>query len=573
MENSHDYLTFFGDDGTRYVYSGLGSHTGHFDSHKYSVWQDIFCWPVLPGYQYLKFLFSSDGSYQQRGFYANYTIVNDTKDVMGERPMNCSPQTFRCFTSRNCIDENNKCNYRADCNDRSDELYIHARCIDHGRQQPGIEGCDFPSPGCDFDMFGWITQRSNYDPDYLQDHSQMESAGGSSSKYAKAVTFPNNDQALLCQKHALRLEPGIYCLSFWYWMHGDDVGELHVYKNTRDKLRMWPLWSRRGNFGDTWKHGQLQLHFPLHTNDIKWTFVALQGTDRDAFIALDDISFYDGPCRSPNDDIACNFEETLCGWQLIGTEEAHFVAKPHGENTASFIPRGLALSVPFGPDNGIISPVVRFHTATVGCLVLFYSTSGEQYNGNLELQITRVGVDGVKTIFHTGGGHPGWNLAKLEFPRGDKPFWIKIQASANFSIIDELAYFPGHCYSIQPGSCRPGEMRCKLGKCIDVSKRCDGVPDCPDGEDESHTYSACSSLFTDCDASQFACHNGDCIDRAKRCDGIHDCSRLEDETGCYQRTAIYPDHSLSPGAVAGIVIGIAVILAIVVAKLFLMMFR
>lgn len=52
-------------------------------------------------------------------------------------------------------------------------------------------------------------------------------------------------------------------------------------------------------------------------------------------------------------------------------------------------------------------------------------------------------------------------------------------------------------------------------KCVAMSRRCDGTPDCGDRSDEAN----CNS--TDC--SGFKCKNGNCIEKSWVCDRMNDC--------------------------------------------------
>ncbi|XP_037550324.1 SCO-spondin-like [Nematolebias whitei] len=76
-------------------------------------------------------------------------------------------------------------------------------------------------------------------------------------------------------------------------------------------------------------------------------------------------------------------------------------------------------------------------------------------------------------------------------------------------------------------SCSPGEFQCANGKCLPVTRVCDGRLDCgfADGSDEQD----CGVV---CDEGEFLCPGGRCILYIHRCDGHDDCGNLSDERGC-----------------------------------------
>jgi hypothetical protein len=66
----------------------------------------------------------------------------------------------------------------------------------------------------------------------------------------------------------------------------------------------------------------------------------------------------------------------------------------------------------------------------------------------------------------------------------------------------------------------PIPFTCDDGSRIDLSKACDGVADCPNGEDE------------DCTQGYIACDDGTMVPERDRCDGSTDCADGSDEVGC-----------------------------------------
>lgn len=81
-------------------------------------------------------------------------------------------------------------------------------------------------------------------------------------------------------------------------------------------------------------------------------------------------------------------------------------------------------------------------------------------------------------------------------------------------------------------ACNPGEVKCgEHDICIKLDQRCDGVKDCPNGEDES---SICNEIeWSKCKhQDEFQCKSGECISKTKRCNSHYDCVDRSDEKGC-----------------------------------------
>ncbi|XP_064071124.1 very low-density lipoprotein receptor-like isoform X14 [Vanessa tameamea] len=86
----------------------------------------------------------------------------------------------------------------------------------------------------------------------------------------------------------------------------------------------------------------------------------------------------------------------------------------------------------------------------------------------------------------------------------------------------------------EPGTCKveacgPEEFTCrgKRGECVPLTWMCDDNVDCSDGSDEK----ACSKDET-CRSDEFTCGNGKCIQHRWVCDGDDDCGDGTDEVKC-----------------------------------------
>lgn len=77
--------------------------------------------------------------------------------------------------------------------------------------------------------------------------------------------------------------------------------------------------------------------------------------------------------------------------------------------------------------------------------------------------------------------------------------------------------------------CPKGMMSCHSGgRCIPLLLLCDGIDDCPDGEDESCGVQPCPVGYYYCKDPSL----NPCLHRSKLCDGRNDCSDGSDESLC-----------------------------------------
>lgn len=124
------------------------------------------------------------------------------------------------------------------------------------------------------------------------------------------------------------------CLTFWYHMHGFDVGILQVMSQKVGSTMKDLVWQRLGEQGDGWL--QTKVHFTaegLQSMVIQSTLKTAGAGD----IAIDDITFDYGNCHSGNVcdfelDNICNFEQSLeddLNWELVMASDADVNLEKH----------------------------------------------------------------------------------------------------------------------------------------------------------------------------------------------------------------------------------------------------
>uniref|UniRef100_A0A182W102 SEA domain-containing protein n=1 Tax=Anopheles minimus TaxID=112268 RepID=A0A182W102_9DIPT len=90
-------------------------------------------------------------------------------------------------------------------------------------------------------------------------------------------------------------------------------------------------------------------------------------------------------------------------------------------------------------------------------------------------------------------------------------------------------FLDGNNNSKEPTDLCRGDDKVRCGQTsvyiCDV-QRCDGRPDCPNGEDEN------PDVCQKCEKGEFSCDGTRCIPEAKKCDGHRDCNDGQDEVEC-----------------------------------------
>ncbi|XP_074250574.1 apical endosomal glycoprotein isoform X4 [Saimiri boliviensis] len=126
------------------------------------------------------------------------------------------------------------------------------------------------------------------------------------------------------------------CLSFWYHLHGPQIGTLRL--AMRREGEDTHLWSRSGTHGNRWHQAWATLsHQPGSRAPYQLLFEGL----RDGYhgtMALDDVAMRPGPCWAPD---YCTFEDSDCGfspggqslWKRQANASGHAAWGPPADHT------------------------------------------------------------------------------------------------------------------------------------------------------------------------------------------------------------------------------------------------
>ncbi|KFO24146.1 Enteropeptidase [Fukomys damarensis] len=224
---------------------------------------------------------------------------------------------------------------------------------------------------------------------------------------------------------SLPLDPSLnpVCLSFWYYMYGDNVYKLSINVSSDENMEK-TIFQKEGNYGQNWNYGQVTLN---ETREFKIAFNAFKNP-RLSDIALDDISLTNGICNEnlyPEPTLVPTPPPELpkdCGGPFELWEPNTTFSSPNFPN--SYPNEAFSVYTGHGPMKDVFSTTSRM-------TVLF-----------------------ITDELLAGGGF-----------------------KANFT--------SGYHLGI-PEPCKEDEFQCKNGECIPLVNLCDSHPHCGDGSDEAH---------------------------------------------------------------------------------------
>ncbi|XP_058378935.1 enteropeptidase [Diceros bicornis minor] len=394
------------------IYEGVGSSK----ILRASVWEtDPGIIRIFSNQVTATFLIESDEN-DYIGFNATYIAFNST-ELNNYEKINCNFEDGFCFWVQDLNDDN---------------------------EWERVQGSTFPPfTGPDFD----------------------HTFGNVSGFYISTPTGPGGRQervGLLSLPLDPPLEP--VCLSFWYYMYGDNVYKLSI--NISNDQTEKIIFQREGNYGESWNYGQVTLNetveFKLAFNGFKNPYLS--------DIALDDISLTSGICN-----VSFYPEPTL-----IPTPTSELPTDCGGP--FELWEPNTTFTSPNFPNN---------YPNQASCVWILNAQDGK----NIQLHFQEFDLENIADVveMRDGEGDDSLFLAVYTGPGPVNDVFSTTNKMTVLFITDELLtkqgfranFTTGYHLGI-PEPCEEDNFQCKDGECVPLVNLCDGLPHCKDGSDEAY---------------------------------------------------------------------------------------
>uniref|UniRef100_A0A452UGH6 Enteropeptidase n=1 Tax=Ursus maritimus TaxID=29073 RepID=A0A452UGH6_URSMA len=295
--------------------------------------------------------------------------------------------------------------------------------------------------------------------------------GNNSGFYISTPTGPGGRQERVGLT-SLPLDPTLepVCLSFWYYMYGENVYKLSVNISSDQNVEK-TVFQKGGNYGENWNYGQVTLN---ETVEFKVAFNAFKNQIL-SDIALDDISLTHGICN-----VSLYPEPTL-----VPTPPPELPTDCGGpfelwEPNTTFTSMNFPNSYP----------------NQAFCVWNLNAQNGK----NIQIHFQEFDLEKIADVveIRDGGGDDSLLLAVYTGPGPVKDVFSTTNRMTVLFITDKLlakggfkANFTTGYYLGIPEPCKEDYFQCKNGECVPLMSLCDGRPHCTDGSDEAH----CVRLF------------------------------------------------------------------------------
>ncbi|KAF2974047.1 hypothetical protein EK904_011584 [Melospiza melodia maxima] len=241
-----------------------------------------------------------------------------------------------------------------------------------------------------------------------------------------------------------------YCLSFWYFMYGDNVYRLRVSISNecgQEKI----IFEKEGNYGNNWNYGQVTLN---ETSDFKVIFDAFKRRGP-SDIALDDIGLTKGKCNEDN-YVEPTVRPTTATTPLVPTD--------CGGPVELWEPNSTFSSANF-PNN---------YPNLASCVWYLNAENGK----NIQLHFQVFDLENIYDVVEIRDGRGPDSLLLGKGPLPDV-----FSTTNQMTVIlrtDKSSAGKGFLANFTTGyhlrACTVDEHQCGSGKCIPLHNLCDNVP-------------------------------------------------------------------------------------------------
>ncbi|XP_004711363.1 enteropeptidase [Echinops telfairi] len=260
------------------------------------------------------------------------------------------------------------------------------------------------------------------------------------------------------------------CLSFWYYMYGEDVYKFSINISSDQNMEK-TIFQKEGNYGANWNYGQVTIN---ETVEFKVAFDAFKRTLL-SDIALDDISLAYGVCN------ASLYPEPT----LVPTAPPELPTDCGGPFEL-WEPNTTFSSMNF-PNN---YPNKAF------CIWNLNAQKGK----NIQLHFQEFNLENIADVVEMRDGKEDDSLLIAVYT-GPGPVKDVYSTTNRMTVLfitnDQMArggfkanFTTGYHLGI-PEPCKYDDFQCETGECVPLVNLCDSHPHCKDGSDEAH----CVRLF------------------------------------------------------------------------------
>eukprot|EP00057_Strongylocentrotus_purpuratus_P009943 XP_011664417.1 PREDICTED: MAM and LDL-receptor class A domain-containing protein 1-like [Strongylocentrotus purpuratus] len=327
---------------------------------------------------------------------------------------------------------------------------------------PENQGCDFENGFCSWvlgSVYPWkrASSETHYDEEGPgADHTIGDERG--LYIYLPASSSSSMTYAIL--KSTVFTGDTTRCFGFYYFMYGDNLGDIEVQLITDDSTEPWSLKTVSGNKGYGWK----QALVPIPTLSDSFSYqIFLKGDLQYTYygdICIDDITLEDRDC---SDELApenqgCDFENGFCSWVLgsiypwkRASSETHYDEEGPGADHTIGDERGfyMYLDVPYENDWARLnSPRMMNPTAESTCMEFWYQQYGSPTGSRLSVYVQN--MDGEMSVWNeTEPTGPQWGPGQVQLSGTDQ-FMVIFEGVRGSGydgvlVLDDISFTTGAC--------------------------------------------------------------------------------------------------------------------------------